>query len=38
MAQNIMQTALRWLKTLCEHLLDGSKDFVNSGSMAQNIM
>jgi len=33
-----MLTAFRWLKTLREQRLDGSKHFVNSVSMTQNIM
>jgi len=38
MAQNIMQTAFRWLKTLREQRFDGSTQDVNNVSMAQNIM
>jgi len=37
MAQNIMQTAFRWIKTLCEQRFDGSRYYASSNSMAQNI-
>jgi len=36
MAQNIMLTAFRWLKTLCEQRFDGSKHYVSRVSVAQN--
>jgi len=37
MAQNIMLTAFRWLKTLCEQSFDGPKQDVNKVSMAQTL-
>jgi len=38
MAENIMQTAFRWLKKLCERRFEGPKHYVNNVSVAQNIM
>jgi len=35
MAQNMMQTAFRWQKALCEQRFDGSKHYVNNVPMAQ---
>jgi len=37
MAKSIMQTAFRWLKTLCEQRFDVSKHYLNNVSMAQII-
>jgi len=33
-----MQTAFRWLKTVCEQRFHGSIHYVNNVSLAQNIM
>jgi len=38
MAQGIMKTGVRWLKTLCKQRFAGSKQYFNSVSMAQNII